>query len=105
MTDSEFDQVVADVCAGIVKVLQSKAKEYARGDRLHNFKRAAAMDGETPEKALKGMWKKHVISVCDMVNDLDDGKVAPLAMWDEKIGDAINYLVLLKGLVTERIGR
>lgn len=105
MTDAEFDKVVAGACGAIVKVLQSKAKEYARGDRLSNFKKAAAAMSCTPEQACVAFWMKHVISINDLVNDLQSGKVASLAMFEEKIGDSINYMVLLKALVAERLGQ
>lgn len=53
---------------------------------------------------------KHIISILDMVDDLDHIKpsvkdsifLAKLPQWDEKIGDAINYLILLRALVEER---
>lgn len=36
-----------------------KHKEYSRGgDKLHNFKAAAIIDRESPERALWGMLKK-----------------------------------------------
>ncbi len=105
MTDSEFESVVTSACAQIVKVLQSKAAEYARGDRLSNFKKAAAAMSCVPEKACVAFWMKHVISINDLVNDVEAGKRVPMAMWEEKIGDAVNYLVLLKAIVVERNGK
>lgn len=107
MTDAEFQRVVLDAIKSIDAVLAHKAKEYARGDRLSNFKKAAAAMSCTPEKACLGFWMKHVISICDMVNDIDrtNGVVVwNTALWDEKIGDSINYMILLKGLVRERLG-
>ena len=43
-------------------------------------------------------------SLQDFINDLDAGNVQCYERWDEKIGDIINYLILLDGLVQERIG-
>lgn len=105
MTDAEFQRVVLGTVKSIDAVLHQKAKEYARGDRLHNFKKAAAAMSTTPEKACLSFWMKHVISICDLVNDIDSGKVAPVEMWEEKLGDGINYLILLKAIVTERLGQ
>lgn len=99
-------------------VLASKNAEYASdADKLHNFKRAGAMLNCTPEKALIGMWTKHIISLLDIVDELDkkcgtnqncfpafDGD-AYMEKIDEKIGDAINYLILLEALITERYER
>ncbi len=103
MTDQEFDAIILQRSEKTRAVLASKAGEYARGDRLSNFKRAAGAMDTTPEGACVAFWMKHVISIVDLVNDLKQGKVATPAMWDEKIGDATNYLVLLDGLVRERL--
>ena len=89
-----------DLCR---RVLTGKNAEYARGsDKLHNFKEAALMEGESPEQALRGMLLKHWQSLRDLCNDLDKGQFHPIALWDEKIGDALNYLFLLDALVKER---
>lgn len=103
MTDQEFENVVDAVLGHCKEVLTRKKAEYARGtDRLHNFKRAAAARNVTPEAALMGMKVKHDISVEDMVNDIAFDQSHPMAQWQEKIGDAINYLILLMALVIER---
>ena len=108
MNQEVFDDLVSVRCEKIKQVLANKAKEYARGDRLSNFKRAAAAMSCTPAQVLAGMWMKHIISIIDLINDQANGKHADLRMWDEKITDAINYLVLLEGLLEdatcERIG-
>jgi hypothetical protein len=101
MNHKDFDKIVEIRCKKIVTVLSSKAKEYASGaDRLHNFKIAAAAKGETPEKALWGMYMKHWVSIQDMVNDPDT--INPKVM-DEKIGDAVNYHILLEALFIDRL--
>jgi hypothetical protein len=56
------------------------------------------LKGETPEQALAGMMAKHTVSIYDMCCD---GLSHPIEMWDEKITDHINYLILLKTLVEE----
>lgn len=99
MTNEQFDWILNQRMEKMGKVLGSKAKEYAGDDdRLHNFKRAAAMQGCTPEQALWGMMVKHIISVQDMVQS---GEPQDAAMVDEKIGDLINYAVLLEALWKE----
>ncbi len=102
MTSEEFNHLVHDRTDKIKQILASKAAEYARGDRLSNFKRAAAMMQVTPERALLGMMAKHWVSLLDMVDDLDAEKINSHGKWDEKIGDSINYLILLEGLMLER---
>lgn len=88
-------------------VLAGKAAEYAAdGDRLHNFKVAGRKRGRAPEDALWGMAAKHDVSVQDIVDACADPGYAPSReMVDEKIGDLINYLHLLEGLLVERIER
>ena len=44
---------------------------------------------------------KHTVSVYDMLRGLEEGKSYPLELWDEKIGDSINYLLLLAAAVRE----
>lgn len=101
MNDQEFSDLLETRLEKTRHTLAKKAAEYARGDRLSNFKRAAAAIGHTPEQVLLGMWFKHVISIIDLVNDSAQGVPVPSTMWDEKIGDAVNYLILLEGLVKE----
>ncbi len=76
------------------QVLLRKQDEYATvDDVLHNFKAAAEFQGVSVPQALWGMAAKHLISISDLVRK---GKKMPQAVRDEKIGDAINYLILLE---------
>ena len=99
MKKETFDKMVEEQFAICTEVLCDKAGEYADDeDRLHNFKTAAALQGITPRKALVGMMAKHTVSVYDMCkNDLPYTD----AKWNEKIGDSINYLLLLKAVVQD----
>jgi hypothetical protein len=101
VTNEQFDAILRERLRTIEAVLGQKAKEYARGDRLHNFHRAAETLRCTPARALVGFWMKHVVSLLDMVDDLDKGIEWPIAAWDEKLGDTINYLVLLEAIVKD----
>ena len=86
-------------------VLDTKNKEYTREeDKLYNFKRAAEMLGANPEEALLGMATKHFVSVFDLAKDVDRLDDIEPGYVDEKIGDAINYLLLLEALLVERYG-
>lgn len=96
----KFDEVINNRITHIKKTLASKGKEYARGNnRFHNFDRGAAITGQTPTKVLSGMMLKHLISVLDIVDDIDQGVWPTTDLKDEKIGDLINYLILLDGLI------
>ena len=102
MNNDEFQAVLDIRVAKIDTVLKHKADEYARGDRLSNFKAAAEFLNTTPEKALMGIAIKHIIALRDFINDLDNDLCQPYERWEEKIGDIINYLILLDALVQER---
>ena len=103
MTQEKFADVFRGLIATCESILLSKSQEYsAGGDKLHNFRIAAALAQCSNEKALAGMMIKHTVSVYDMINALENGKRFTLEKWDEKIVDSINYLILLKALLVER---
>jgi hypothetical protein len=99
MNNQEFDEILNFRIESIKSILTSKAKEYAHGDRLYNFKRAAEIERATPAKSLFGMLTKHLVSVIDMV---EGNLETPPAMVNEKIGDLINYLILLEAVFKEK---
>lgn len=99
MDVNEFERIFEEQVEKIRNMLITKAREYADdGDRMHNFKSAAAMNRETPEQALWGFVTKQIISVRDMVQS---GKSYDNAQWDEKLGDILTYGFLLRGLVED----
>ena len=99
MNSEVFNKHLKHMQEVTVDTLLQKAKEYAtNGDRLHNFKVAAAVQGITPMQALAGMTAKHTVSVYDMTGT---GENYPVDLWEEKIKDSINYLFLLWALVQE----
>lgn len=101
MTESEFNKILETRLEKMRRVLTAKAGEYAAtDDRLYNFKRAGEILQCTPEQALLGMAMKHFVSVLDMIQKPN---VLRMNAYDEKIGDAINYLFLLETLIIERL--
>ena len=101
MNNRTFQQILNNRIRETKDTLGTKQAEYTKaGDRLHNFKVAARYDNEDPERALWGILKKHLVSVQDLVND-------PSLVTDhlitDKIGDSINYLILLEALFRERM--
>lgn len=78
--------------------LQEKAIEYSRNnDPFHNFNKGALQTGKDPRVVLYGFLLKHLISLNDIVDDLERlGKEPIESMIDEKIGDTIIYLALLR---------
>lgn len=95
----QFNTVLEKRLDSIEEVLGKKAKEYAQGDdRYHNFVVAGRINAETRERALWGMATKHLVSIKDII-DTPEGFTR--VQIDEKIGDMINYLILLEGMLKE----
>lgn len=101
MRTEQFEEVINNRIETCKSVLCSKAEEYATDDRLHNFKVAGELQKCTAVKALGGMMAKHTVSVYDLIDDYEQGKAISQEMWAEKIGDSINYLLLLTALLEE----
>ena len=99
MNNTEFNEILDFRIESTKAVLASKAKEYAHGDRLYNFKRDAEIEHNTLPKTLWGKATKHLVSVIDMVEG--NLETTP-AMVNEKIGDLINYLILLEAVFKEK---
>lgn len=101
ITHKEFDAVFEEQVGRCAALLQRKSGEYAKSgaDRLASFRTAAALQGCSPEKALAGMLAKHIVSIYDMCRA--DSTHYDAEVWDEKITDSINYLILLKAIVKE----
>lgn len=99
MDAAVFNKIIEEQLALCSRILVRKASEYAPGnDRLYNFKEAAALQNITQAQALAGMMAKHVVSIFDMIHQAEDFS---MERWDEKLTDNINYLLLLKAVVTE----
>ena len=109
MTADDFQIILKRRLKLTENVLGYKAKEYSNDeDRFHNFNVAARWDAESPERALWGMLKKHLVSVQDIVNTIESGTGDAISeisreRIDEKIGDCINYLILLEGIMLENL--
>lgn len=102
MRGTEFEKIISeqlDLCKHILNV---KEEEYATDcDRLHNFKLAADLQGINIVQALGGMMVKHTASVYDLIRESDNSDFVNMGLWNEKITDHINYLLLLKAAVIE----
>ncbi len=80
------------------KYLYKKGEEYNNTkDRLEFFKQAAILERTTPAKALIGFMAKHTLSIYNLINE----NCNDLALFEEKITDHINYLLILKCLLKE----
>ena len=105
MNFTTFNKIVQAQLHRSETCLISKGNEYAERavadntvDRLAHFKKAGALQGESTAQAAFGMLAKHLVSVSDMVAK---DQTYPLELWDEKITDSINYLLILRAIVAE----
>jgi hypothetical protein len=105
MNRGTFDNLVNHRINLITETLKSKGAEYAGDvDVFANFVKAApAARVRTKEKALWGMAMKHFVSIGDMVEGLETEPIKGFskAYVEEKIGDMINYLILLEAMLKE----
>jgi len=100
MEAAQFDIVIDEQIDRSRNMLFSKNAHYnPNADKLRGFKATAALRGTTPQGALAGMMAKHTLSVYDMC---ESGEEYPIEVWNEKISDHINYLLLLRAVVEEQ---
>jgi len=102
MNQKRFNEIVEDTLKRCKDVLGVKQDEYnLTEDRFDTFKMGAGLTGWKEDQVLLGFVTKHLISIISMINS--DQQFTKDRV-DEKIGDAINYLLLLRGL-WEEIGK
>jgi hypothetical protein len=107
MERNRFNEVVEKRIKLITDVLAKKGKEYS-GDKdvFHNFKNATGISfHEAPEKVAWEFMTKHLMSIKDMLDKVEQNpsQEPTQELIEEKIGDAINYLILIEGMLKERI--
>ena len=102
MDSIKFNEIVKNRIDLINSVLVSKGKEYANDDdRFINFRDGARMTRSSPEEVLWFYMTKHTVSVKKIIDEVDSN-LASKELIQEKIGDMINYLILLEGMLYER---
>lgn len=103
MTNELFDAIVTEQLNYCAALLTEKGLEYNKGDvdRLISSKRAAAIMGCTQEQAIAGMMVKHTESIYQMIAHPENEYSAE--KWTEKITDHINYLLILKAAIYEKL--
>lgn len=96
----EFEDVINRRIELIKEILASKAEEYSTDtDRFQNFNEGASLTKQSPERTLWGYAAKHFVSILKMLDDIDKNIPLKEEVVDEKLGDSINYLILLEGLM------
>ena len=99
MNSKDFDVLVTETFDRCQTLLCKKGEEYASAaDRLHNFYASSAISGLTAQQILWAFATKHLTSIRDGVQGV---RPWTKELADEKIDDAISYLVLLKALIRD----
>lgn len=109
MKPERFEQILERRKQLMTDVLSSKAKEYdcqVCRYRLQNFYDASLLlypveqEGDRGARSLAALsfMTKHVVSVFQMVKS---GSGYTREQWDEKLGDLINYVVLLEATLED----
>lgn len=101
MKPEKFNELVEEQIQRCRCTLVAKSNYGAEADRLHNFRAFAELSGESLEEVCGGYLGKHLVSIYDMIRKTGQGSRFLLPQWDEKIGDAINYLLILSAIVRE----
>ncbi len=99
MKNEEFSKKMDSLWKQILKMRDAGQKEYARtNDDVHaNFKRVGECLGISPEKALMVYLMKHIDGIIAHI----DGHTSQREHVEGRITDAIVYLFLLWGLLSE----
>ncbi len=101
ITEREFETLFEERVRKCREVLVKKSKEYSsNNDKMRNFNVTARMMDILPEQAAWMFMMKHFQSVYDIIMH---EKPVSKEMWDEKIGDLINYLLLIDAMFTKRL--
>lgn len=95
----------------VTDLLSKKTQEYAKPeDVFHNFNAVAELlasyENETPCGSLVGMYKKHAISMIDIVAKYEtNGTLPTKELLQEKMSDTINYNLLFWMMMEEIINK
>lgn len=101
MQEERFNQIVEAQVDMALATFLKKNNAYSGTqsvDRLQGVKDVAAIRGVSKLEAISGMMAKHTMSIYSMMKS---DQVLPLEVWNEKINDHINYLLLTIAAVHE----
>ena len=106
MKPEEFKKAIDAYVSIIEGNLSNKGKEYATDvDMLHNFNKGSNITGTSREKVLFGFALKHLISVMDMLDEVEIGELPGQSKMDEKLGDLGTYMALLYACIQDRLNK
>ena len=103
MTYDKFMELLEERFNKTRETYSKKMNEYATDlDVFQSFKRGVGFSfHDTPEGVAWEYACKHFESIKTIISKIPD-EIPSDELIDEKIGDAINYLIILEGLIKER---
>jgi hypothetical protein len=104
MNKKEFENYLKRRLKQIVTKAVIKQKEYSRNnDAFHSFKRQAFLRKHSAIDVLATDWSKHLVSLMDIVNDIESGKANRITLDTilEKSGDNIIYSIIFEAMTRE----
>lgn len=105
MTGEEFRAKVREHMEGILRLNETKGRDYTRGgdDAFDNFRRHAAELGLAPEQVWAVYANKHWDAVMTFIRNIADDGYQPSEAVDGRIDDLILYLFLLREMIHEDV--
>lgn len=101
MNLSEFVKLQEEFLTELIRRTSEKQREYARNDNpFHNFNNAVGLSTtNSPAKVAWEMCVKHLQSLKDILEDNSKNIHHSQELIDEKIGDIIVYMTLIRGML------
>jgi hypothetical protein len=104
MTFEEFEKFEQELIAEVVKMNDTKGREYARGeDRFGNFNRGAEKNAVSRLVVANIYLSKHLDAIDNYIRT--GGRTFSTEGIRGRVVDAIKYLVLIEGMIEEDIER
>tara|TARA_R100001463_G_scaffold9160_2_gene27556 strand:- start:6448 stop:6765 length:318 start_codon:yes stop_codon:yes gene_type:complete len=103
VTKEQFDNFLSTVFNRTIKMFNCKRDEYACNDDVfRSFRLGTGFSiHDEPAQVAYEYLCKHLESIRTMVKNCEEN-VESTEYIEEKIGDAINYLIIIEGLLKEK---
>ena len=100
MTRERIEYIANDLFNKCTELRKNKGTDYSQGnvDVLANFKKEAGNFGTDPKLILGVYMNKHFSAINNYIKSNGQSESEPINM---RICDAINYLILLQGLIQD----
>ncbi len=103
MTIAEFNNQFEHFLQALIERVKVKQQEYGRNDNpFHNFDTDARFNKTLPELSLHGYMSKQLVSYFDIIDDIRKGLSVDIKLVDEKFGDIIVYLGILRTMINQK---